>query len=93
MCQTELSLFGFDFFGKYLLLKLGVYIYYAKCVGASISVLSVLAYLLYTAFTVFSSIWLSIWSTDTDLEKTDTYLAVYGVLGVLQVIVFKSFSV
>ena len=49
------------------------------------SVSSVLAYLFYTAFTVFSSIWLSIWSGDSDLDNRDKYLSVYGILGVLQV--------
>ena len=65
--------------------KLGVYLYYVGCVGVSMTISSVLAYLAYTGFTVFSSIWLSIWSTDPDIDNRDKYLSVYGVLGVLQV--------
>ena len=65
--------------------KLGVYLYYAGCVGVSMTISSVLAYLAYTGFTVFSSIWLSIWSADPDIANRDKYLSVYGVLGVLQV--------
>ena len=57
----------------------------AGCVGVSMTISSVLSYLAYTGFTVFSSIWLSIWSTDPDIANRDKYLSVYGVLGVLQV--------
>ena len=41
-------------------------------------------------FSVGSSIWLAAWSTDplasTDTAVRDKYLAIYGVLGLLQVI-------
>ena len=45
-------------------------------------------YLGFTIFSVFSSIWLSIWSTDpaasVDIGVRNKYLSVYGVLGLLQ---------
>ncbi len=44
-------------------------------------------------FSVGSSIWLAAWSTDplasTDTAVRDKYLAIYGVLGLLQVISHK----
>ena len=69
--------------------KMAVYLYYASCIGTTLSLSSVLFYVFYTGFTVFSSIWLSIWSTDpaasTDTAARNKYLSVYGVLGLLQV--------
>lgn len=68
--------------------KLSVYLYYAACIGTAMSLTTVLMYLIYTSFSVFSSIWLSIWSTDpaasTDIATRNKYLSVYGVLGLLQ---------
>ena len=69
--------------------SLSVYVYYAKCIGASISTLTVIMYGLYTLASVYSSIWLSTWSTDpeasTVISVRNKYLSVYGVLGLLQV--------
>ena len=52
------------------------------------SLTSVAMYLAFTVFSVFSSIWLSIWSTDptasTEISARNKYLSVYGVLGLLQ---------
>ena len=70
--------------------SLSVYVYYAKCIGASISTLTVIMYGLYTLASVYSSIWLSTWSTDpeasTVISVRNKYLSVYGVLGLLQVL-------
>ena len=69
--------------------SLSVYVYYAKCIGASISAWTVIMYGLYTLASVYSSIWLSTWSTDpeasTVISVRNKYLSVYGVLGLLQV--------
>ena len=68
--------------------KLSVYTYYARCIGFGMTGGSFLMYLFYTVFSVFSSIWLSIWSTDpeasTVVSVRNKYLSVYGVLGFLQ---------
>ena len=66
--------------------SLTVYLYYAGCIGLTMSLVSILAYFAYTVFQVFSSIWLSIWSTDSDLDNRDMYLSVYGVWGLLQAV-------
>ncbi len=48
-------------------------------------------YCILQGFSVGSSIWLAAWSTDplasTDVSVRNKYLAVYGILGLLQVIV------
>ena len=60
--------------------KLSVYLYYAKSIGLQMSLLAVVMYLGFTAFSVFSSIWLSIWSTDPaaslEIPVRNMYLSV-----------------
>ena len=46
--------------------KLGVYVYYAKCIGLWMTLGSFVMYFFFTLFSVFSSIWLSQWSTDPE---------------------------
>ena len=46
--------------------KLGVYLYYAKCIGLWMTLGSFVMYFFFTFFSVFSSIWLSQWSTDPE---------------------------
>ena len=69
--------------------KWEVYAYYAKSIGWFYSIGTLLLYLVYQGFSVGSNIWLSDWSTDPlaisgDVPTRNKYLAVYGVLGLLQ---------
>ncbi len=67
--------------------KFSIYVYYAKALGAGISVGSVAFYALFQLFTVGANLWLSVWSEDetaTEIPRRNMYLSVYGVLGILQ---------
>ena len=68
--------------------KFGIYVYYAKNIGASLALGSMVLYACFQGFTVGANVWLSIWSEDkeasTDIAVRNKYLAVYGVLGICQ---------
>ena len=83
--------------GKYLIqeetaeinkVKLSIYGYYARSMGLSLTLVAVIFYAIFQAFNVSGNVWLSVWSSDsaasTNVAKRNKYLAVYGVLGVLQ---------
>ncbi|XP_037043483.1 multidrug resistance-associated protein 1-like [Bradysia coprophila] len=70
--------------------KYEVYKYYIKCVGIKWIVLMLLANIVFQSVSIGSNIWLSRWSSDsnaaTDTQLRDTYLGVYGALGLLIVV-------
>ena len=70
--------------------KWEVYSYYGKSIGILFTSGTFLLYLVYQGFSIGSNIWLSEWSVDpranTDDSVRNMYLAVYGVLGIFQVL-------
>ena len=68
--------------------KSDVYIYYARSIGFVASAIAALFYAAFQGFSVGANIWLSAWTADplasTDVGVRNKYLAVYGVLGLLQ---------
>ncbi len=66
-----------------------VYLYYMRCIGHGFFAFTLLLLLAYQGFQLGGNIWLSVWTADPaaaagDQEATNMYLAVYGVLGLLQ---------
>ena len=68
--------------------KGAVYLYYARSVGFMASSVAGFFYICFQGFSVGANIWLSAWTSDplatSDTSTRDKYLAVYGVLGLLQ---------
>ena len=68
--------------------KFSIYLYYAKAIGALLSITSIIFYALYQAFNVAANMWLAIWSSDaeaaTDISTRNLYLGIYGLFGLLQ---------
>eukprot|EP00095_Tigriopus_kingsejongensis_P010546 maker-scaffold349_size200065-snap-gene-1.33 protein:Tk10546 transcript:maker-scaffold349_size200065-snap-gene-1.33-mRNA-1 annotation:"multidrug resistance-associated protein 1 isoform x1" len=68
--------------------KWSIYKYYATSIGTKWTLATIFFYTIYQGFQLGANIWLSEWSTDplatTDTSVRDKYLAVYGVLGLLQ---------
>ncbi|XP_050728277.1 multidrug resistance-associated protein 1-like isoform X2 [Eriocheir sinensis] len=65
-----------------------VYKYYIQSIGVLLLLLTLSCYVVAQSCIVGSSVWLSIWSEDTDRNSTNTdmYLGVYGAMGVGQAI-------
>ncbi|XP_074103400.1 multidrug-Resistance like Protein 1 isoform X5 [Cotesia typhae] len=80
--------------------KLRVYAHYLKSIGWFLSVSTIIMNAVFQSFSIGSNIWVSKWSDDTemfvngtlDTVKRDTYVGVYGALGIGQVlsVVFSS---
>ena len=80
----------------YFQVKLSVYASYLSAIGTLNSTAILVFFLLYQACSVYSSIWLSDWTSDTVLnndtlkntsqyeQRQDLRLGVYGALGVAQ---------
>ncbi|KAL4217443.1 hypothetical protein ACF0H5_023893 [Mactra antiquata] len=87
--------------------KLSVYMSYAKAVGCKSSFMIVLLFGLYQAFSMWSSIWLTDWTSDPDLQnltkwpansterrhKNDYYLGIYGSFGIVQAIMVTGYAI
>ncbi|XP_063866337.1 multidrug resistance-associated protein 1-like isoform X3 [Scylla paramamosain] len=65
-----------------------VYKYYIKSIGIPILIWTMCCFVVAQSCIVGSSVWLSIWSEDTNMDSstTDMYLGVYGALGIGQAI-------
>ncbi|XP_044597665.1 multidrug resistance-associated protein 1 isoform X5 [Cotesia glomerata] len=80
--------------------KLRVYAHYLKSIGWFLSVSTIVMNAVFQSFSIGSNIWVSKWSDDTEMlvngtldkVKRDTYVGVYGALGIGQVlsVVFSS---
>ncbi|XP_018335867.1 multidrug resistance-associated protein 1 isoform X1 [Agrilus planipennis] len=74
--------------------KWAVYKHYLKSIGVLLTVATIVLNIIYQFFNIGSNFWLSIWSNDNstningtvDATKRDTYLGVYGALGIGQAI-------
>ncbi|XP_074103395.1 multidrug-Resistance like Protein 1 isoform X2 [Cotesia typhae] len=74
--------------------KLRVYAHYLKSIGWFLSVSTIIMNAVFQSFSIGSNIWVSKWSDDTemfvngtlDTVKRDTYVGVYGALGIGQAI-------
>ncbi|XP_044597658.1 multidrug resistance-associated protein 1 isoform X2 [Cotesia glomerata] len=74
--------------------KLRVYAHYLKSIGWFLSVSTIVMNAVFQSFSIGSNIWVSKWSDDTEMlvngtldkVKRDTYVGVYGALGIGQAI-------
>lgn len=68
--------------------KWEVYKHYLKSIGWTLSLATVLLNMIFQSFSIGSNVWLSKWSSDTnvsnDTSKRDMYLGVYALFGVGQ---------
>lgn len=72
--------------------KWEVYKHYLKSIGLCLTVLTLILNMVFQGFSIGSNMWLSAWSTDTEIVvnnvtntgKRDLYLGVYGALGIGQ---------
>lgn len=72
-------------------MKLGVYYYYLKSVGITLSIATIIMNILFQAFSIGANFWLNLWTIEneapnatTDFEKRDMYLGIYGGFGIGQ---------
>lgn len=89
MCVTEMKrtthiLLSFQ-------VRWGVYSYYLKSVGITLSIATIIMNILYQVFSIGANFWLNSWTieneatnTTGDIEKRDMYLGVYGAFGIGQ---------
>ncbi|XP_044597664.1 multidrug resistance-associated protein 1 isoform X4 [Cotesia glomerata] len=76
--------------------KLRVYAHYLKSIGWFLSVSTIVMNAVFQSFSIGSNIWVSKWSDDTEMlvngtldkVKRDTYVGVYGALGIGQALSF-----
>ncbi|XP_048240018.1 multidrug resistance-associated protein 1-like [Haliotis rufescens] len=86
--------------------KKAVYVSYARALGSVSSVVMILSFILYQAGTIAASIWLSGWTDDPQLtnsslpigtperrERTDFFMGVYGLFGIVQVAAITVYSI
>ncbi|XP_059141156.1 multidrug resistance-associated protein 1-like [Physella acuta] len=86
--------------------RLGVYKQYAKSIGFFYLSLIILFHAGYTAFSMGSSVYLSIWTDDTNLgnftkwpsnstqrmDQNNFYIGIYGIFGILQTLFVMGYS-
>lgn len=76
----------------YVQVKLRVYAHYLKSIGWFLSISTIIMNAVFQSFSIGSNVWLTKWSDDNqtvvngtvDTVRRDTYLGVYGALGLGQ---------